>query len=285
MKNLDPVVKKAVYLYEIFKIMHDWSADLAALFSLNGLIGLITLSFLEIILGIDNIIFISIAVNKLPVSQQKKARTIGLLLALFVRSVLLFFIGWIASLKEALFYLGDYGVSGKALILFGGGIFLLIKTWKEIQEKIYTDEDEIEHSTKGKNTFNAIIMQIVIIDFVFSFDSILAAVGVSGVVLIMIGGVVVSMVLMILFSGYVADFINKNQGIKMIALVFLLAIGAILVVDAVFDSYNFSVPEESHLHLNKNYAYVAMAFALIIEMFNMKERKVKRKKDLNLRDE
>lgn len=262
--------------------MHDWSADFSALFSLDGLIGLITLSFLEIILGIDNIIFISIAVNKLPVSQQKKARTLGLTLALVVRSVLLFFVGWIAGLKAALFHIGDYGISGKALILFAGGIFLLVKTWQEIQEKIYTDEDEIEEVNIGKTTFKSIIMQIVVIDFVFSFDSILAAVGVSGIVLIMIGGVVISMILMMLFSGYVADFINKNQGIKMIALVFLLAIGAILVVDAVFDAYNFSVEEKDHLELNKNYAYVAMAFALIIEMFNMKERKVKRRRDLGM---
>jgi len=263
--------------------MHSWSADFAALFSLNGLIGLITLSVLEIILGIDNIIFISIAVNKLPVSQQKKARTIGLVLALVVRSVLLLFIGWIAGLKAALFYIGDYGVSGKGLILIGGGVFLLIKTWQEIMEKIYTDEDEIEHtSAKGKNTFNAIIMQIVIIDFVFSFDSILAAVGVSGIVLIMISAVVISMILMILFSGYVAEFINKNQGIKMIALTFLLAIGGILLAEGIIDSYNFSVPEEKHIELNKNYAYIALAFALLVEVFNMKEKSVKRKKDLGL---
>jgi predicted tellurium resistance membrane protein TerC len=263
--------------------MHSWSADFSALFSLNGLIGLITLSILEIILGIDNIIFISIAVNKLPVSQQKKARTIGLILALVVRSVLLLFIGWIAGLKAALFHVGDYGVSGKGLILIGGGIFLLIKTWQEIMEKIYTDEDEIEHTgTKGKSTFNAIILQIVIIDFVFSFDSILAAVGVSGIVLIMISAVVISMILMILFSGYVADFINKNQGIKMIALTFLLAIGGILLAEGLIDSYNFSIPEENHIELNKNYAYIALAFALLVEVFNMKEKAVKRKKDLGL---
>ncbi len=262
--------------------MHSWSADFSALFSLNGLIGLITLSVLEIILGIDNIIFISIAVNKLPVSQQKKARTIGLTLALVVRSILLLFIGWIAGLKAALFHIGDWGVSGKGLILIGGGVFLLIKTWQEIMEKIYTDEDEIEHTTKGKSTFNAIIMQIVIIDFVFSFDSILAAVGVSGVVLIMIAAVVISMLLMILFSGYVAEFINKNQGIKMIALTFLLAIGGILLAEGIIDSYNFSVPEEKRIELNKNYAYIALAFALLIEVFNMKEKAVKRKKDLGL---
>lgn len=259
--------------------MHDWSADLHSLLSLNGLIGLITLSVLEIILGIDNIIFISIAVNKLPVPQQKKARTIGLLLALLVRSVLLLFVGWIAGLKDALFYIGAYGISGKSLILIGGGIFLLIKTWQEIMEKINSDEDEIEYKNKGKSTFNAIILQIIIIDFVFSFDSILAAVGVSGVVLIMISAVVISMLLMILFSGMVASFINRNPGIKMIALTFLLVIGGILLVDGLLDCYNFSVPEDKHLELNKNYAYIALAFALLIEAFNMKERKVKRRVD------
>lgn len=262
--------------------MHNWSADLSALLSLNGIIGLVTLSVLEIILGIDNIIFISIAVNKLPLSQQKRARTIGLLLALLVRSVLLLFVGWIAGLKSALFHLGDYGVSGKSIILIGGGIFLLIKTWQEIMEKIYTDEDEIEHKSGGKNTFNAIILQIIIIDFIFSFDSILAAVGVSGIVLIMISAVVISMLLMIFFSGLVAEFINKNQGIKMIALTFLLAIGGILLADGLLDCYNFSVPENKHLEVNKNYAYIALAFALLVEAFNMKERKVKRRQDMEL---
>lgn len=264
--------------------MHDWSADLAALLSLNGLIGLLTLSVLEIILGIDNIIFISIAVNRLPRHQQKRARTLGLVLALVVRSVLLFFIGWIASLKNALFHIGDYGVSGKALILFGGGLFLLFKTWQEIKEKIYGDADEIEEINPKKNSLKSVIMQIVIIDFVFSFDSILAAVGVSGVVLIMISAVIVSMILMILFSGVVADFINKNQGIKMIALAFLLVIGGILVAEAIIDAYNFSVAEADHVHLNKNYAYVAIAFALLIEIFNMKERKEKRRRDLDLKE-
>lgn len=262
--------------------MHDWSADVSALFSVQGLIGLVTLSILEIILGIDNIIFISIAVNKLPHALQKKARTIGLLLALLVRSVLLLFVGWIAGLKDALFYFGPYGVSGKSIILTAGGLFLLVKTWQEIMEKIKNADSEIDHNSKGKNTFNAIILQIIIIDFVFSFDSILAAVGVSGVVLIMISAVVISMLLMILFSGAVADFINKNQSIKMIALAFLLVIGGILLAEGLLDCYNFSLPEEEHVELNKNYAYIALAFALFIEMFNMKERKIKRERDFNL---
>src|SRR5437868_14982708 len=128
--------------------MHDWSKDLTALFSVEGIISLLTLSVLEIILGIDNIIFISIAVNKLPRAQQKKARTIGLSLALIVRSVLLLFVGWIAGLQDALFMIGQYGVSGKSIILIGGGIFLLIKTWQEIMHKIYSEEDEVEFSEK-----------------------------------------------------------------------------------------------------------------------------------------
>lgn len=262
--------------------MHDWSADLAALLTIEGLIGLLTLSVLEIILGIDNIIFISIAVNRLPREQQKGARTLGLLLALLVRSVLLFFVGWIAGLKDALFYMGQYGISGKALILVFGGIFLLVKTWQEIMEKISDVEAETELKDKGRNTLRSVIIQIVIIDFVFSFDSILAAVGVSGVVLIMIAAVVISMILMILFSGWVADFINKNQGIKMIALVFLLAIGGVLLIEGLLDAYNFSLPAADHLHLNKNYIYVALVFALLIEFFNMKERKLKRKRDLEV---
>lgn len=264
--------------------MHSLASDLSQLLSINGLVSLLTLTVLEIILGIDNIIFISIAVDKLPREQQSKARTVGLLLALVVRTVLLFFVGYIAGLKEPFFFLGAYGVSGKAIILISGGLFLLIKTWQEIQEHIHGDADEIGPGKKGKSTFQAIILQIIIIDFVFSFDSILAAVGLSGVVLIMVSAVVISMLLMILFSGLVADFINKNPGIKMIALCFLLVIGGILVAEALIDSYNTSVPHEKHIELNKNYAYIALGFAMLIEFFNIKERKLKRSKDFKQED-
>jgi predicted tellurium resistance membrane protein TerC len=265
--------------------MHNFASDLSSLLSINGLITLLTLTVLEIVLGIDNIIFISIAVDKLPRQQQSKARTIGLLLALVVRTILLFFVGYIAGLKEPFMHIGAYGISGKAIILLGGGLFLLIKTWKEIQEHIHGDADEIGPGKKGKATFNAIIMQIIIIDFVFSFDSILAAVGLSGIVLIMVSAVTISMFLMILFSGLVADFINKNPGIKMIALSFLLVIGGILVAEALIDSYNSTLPESQHLELNKNYAYLALAFAMMIELFNIKERRIKRAKDFNQGDE
>lgn len=266
------------------KNMHSFSSDLSHLLSINGLISLLTLTVLEIILGIDNIIFISIAVDKLPREQQSKARTVGLLLALLVRTVLLFFVGYIAGLKDPFFFLGDYGISGKAIILLSGGVFLLVKTWQEIQEHIHGDEDEIGPGKKGKATFKSIIIQIIIIDFVFSFDSILAAVGLSGIVLIMVSAVSISMLLMILFSGLVADFINKNPGIKMIALCFLLVIGGILIAEALIDSYNSTIPHEAHIELNKNYAYIALAFAMMIEYFNIRERKLKRSKDFTQED-
>ena len=207
----------------------------------------------------------------------------GLSLALIVRSILLTLVGWIVHLKEALFSVGDYGISGKALILFSGGLFLIVKTWKEIVEKLHQNEGGHSKSVE-RNSFGAIITQIIIIDFIFSFDSILAAVGVSGEVVIMIGGVVISMILMMLFSGYVADFINRNQGIKTIALAFLLVIGGILAGEALIDSYNFSIPETEHLELNKNYAYIALAFAMFIEILNMREKKIRRKKDTTPED-
>jgi predicted tellurium resistance membrane protein TerC len=250
------------------------------LFTWHGVINLITLTLLEVILGIDNIIFISIAVDKLPRALQKRARFIGLSLALIVRSVLLTLVGWIAHLQDALFMIGDYGVSGKALILFAGGIFLVFKTWKEIIEKMHHNEGGVSKASE-KNSFSAIITQIIIIDFIFSFDSILAAVGVSGDVATMIGAVVISMILMMLFSGYVADFINRNQGIKTIALAFLLVIGGILVGEALIDAYNFSVPESEHVELNKNYAYIALAFAMFIELLNMREKKLRKRKEIN----
>lgn len=259
--------------------MHSYSQDLEGLLSLNGIISLLTLSVLEIVLGIDNIIFIAITADKLPKSLQPRARTIGLILALVVRCILLFSISWIANMKDPLFHLGIYGVSGRGLILFGGGVFLLYKTWKEIQEKI--KGDEIELHSKAKATFNSVVFQIVIIDIIFSFDSILTAVGLSGNILIMISAVVISMILMMLFSGVVAEFINRNPGIKMIALAFLLVIGGILISEACVDSYNSTVSHDEHVEINKNYAYIALAFAILIELFNMKEDRIKRAKDFN----
>lgn len=259
--------------------MHHWADEFSQLFSLHGLLSLLTLSILEIVLGIDNIIFISLAVNRLPKHKQNRARTIGLLLALVVRASMLFCIGWIAGLEKPFFYLAGFGVTGKSLILFGGGVFLLIKTGKELGSKLSSREGKAAPAKKAMDSFRAVILQIVIIDFVFSFDSILAAVGLSGVVVIMIGAVVISMLLMILFSGKVAAFINRHPGIKMIALVFLLVIGSILVAESLVDCYNTTLPADRQIRLNKNYAYPALAFALLVELFNIRERKVKRTHD------
>ncbi len=249
---------------------------------MEGLITLFTLSVLEVVLGIDNIIFISITAGKLPRENQKRARTIGLILALLVRCVLLLFVSYIAGMKASLFHLGMYGVSGRGLILLAGGVFLLYKTWGELMEKIHGEEHDAGSSKKGTTTFNAVVIQIVIIDIIFSFDSILTAVGLSDNVLIMISAVVISMLLMIFFSGVVSNFINHNPGIKTIALAFLLVIGGLLVGEATLDSYNSVMPEDQRLEINKNYAYIALAFAVFVELFNMKERKIRRKKDYDV---
>lgn len=262
--------------------MHNLAAQWEHVFSIKGVFDIITLSFLEIILGIDNIIFISIAVEKLPKSLQHRTRVFGLSLALIVRTIMLFGIGWIISLKDALFYVGAFGVSGKGLILISGGIFLIFKTWQELKNKIYQRADEQNFKSSYKSNVKTILLQIIVIDFIFSFDSILAAVGVSGEVIIMVIAVVISMILMMFFSGYVADFINKHESMKVIALAFLVIIGGILTIEGLIDAYNFTVPHQEHLELNKNYAYAGLAFALFVEYFNIKERKIRKQMDLDI---
>ncbi|HPQ09405.1 MAG TPA: TerC family protein [Bacteroidia bacterium] len=251
-----------------------------ALFSVSGLISLLVLSVLEIILGIDNIIFISIVADKLPKHQKQRGRITGLALALVMRAILLFSITWLASLTKPWFSVFNLYFSGRDIILLAGGIFLIVKTIKEIIHKIYYDEEEL--SIKGQSTFSAIVLQIVMIDIVFSFDSILTAVGLSRNFIIMFSAVIIAMILMMLFSGVVADFINKNQGIKTIALTFLVVIGGMLVAESVLSAYNYSLPKDQHIELNKNYAYAALAFALISEWINIKEQRVKRDKSLFL---
>ena len=243
--------------------------DFNQLFSLGSLISLLTLSVLEIVLGIDNIIFISIVSGKLPKANQGRARTIGLLLALIMRIILLFSISWIANLKDALFTISDFGVTGRDLILFAGGIFLLYKTTIELHNKIEGYDDE-GIKTK-KISFNAIVLQIVLIDIVFSFDSILTAVGLVSNLLVMIAAVIIAMIIMILFSGKVSDFINDNPTIKVLALSFLLMIGVMLVL------------ESFHQEVDKRFVYISIAFSFFVEMLNvrMRRKQEKRKRDTN----
>ncbi len=269
-------------------IMHSWANDWANLLTLQGLISIVTLSILEIVLGIDNIIFISITADKLPRNQQKRGRTIGLILALLIRIIMLFSISIIAHATEPIFTIGSkFGVSGRGLILFGGGIFLLFKTWKEIAEKISGHEGGGGPQVK-KVSFSNIVLQIVLIDIIFSFDSILTAVGLSGNILIMVSAVVISMILMIFFSTIVSDFINRNPSIKMLALAFLIIIGGVLTAEAITDGFNVMMdtkgktPEEikaMQYHVNKNYVYVALAFSLFVEILNMRERRKQKERN------
>ena len=237
------------------------------LLTTDSLISLLTLTVLEIVLGIDNIVFISIVAGKLPYHLQDRARRIGLFFALGARVLLLMSISYIVSLKSDIFTIMDMGFSGRDLILLGGGIFLIYKTIKEILEKFdAADDTEGEKVTKGKQqTFAGTIVQIIIIDIVFSFDSILTAVGLSRQLPIMIAAVVISMAIMFFFSGVVARFIDRNPTIKMLALAFLIMIGVLLIVES-FD-----------VHVDKAYIYVAMTFSLLVELLNMKMRNAEAK--------
>lgn len=239
-------------------------------------VSLLTLTFMEIVLGIDNIIFISIVVNRLPEEQQARGRTIGLLLALLFRIGLLLSISWIVSLREPLFTLPlpwldePFGISGRDLILLGGGLFLIYKSTTEIHTKLQGEEDEGHAGGAARATMGSIIAQIIVIDIVFSFDSILTAVGLVDNVLVMILAVILSMAVMLIFSGNVANFVNQNPTIKMLALSFLIMIGFMLVMEAF------------HKEIEKGYLYFAMAFSLAVELVNMRLRK--KTKPVQLRD-
>ena len=236
-----------------------------SLLTVEGLIGLVTLVMMEIVLGIDNIIFIAILCGFLKrKADQKRARTVGLTLALVIRIILLFTISWIIKLVNPLFYISDFGVTGRDLILFSGGVFLIYKTTVEIMHKL--KGDGLEHGPKARTlTVSQAILQITLIDIVFSFDSILTAVGLSRDIVIMVTAVTISMLVMLFFAPYVSDFINKYPSLKVLALVFLVGIGFLLVIESL------------HWHLDKSYVYVAMGFSFIVELLNIRIRGVHHK--------
>jgi predicted tellurium resistance membrane protein TerC len=230
----------------------------------EGITGLLTLTLLEIVLGIDNIVFISILSNKVEPKHVNRVRNIGIILALAVRIALLFMITWIIGMKADLFHVFGQGITGRDLILIGGGLFLMYKSTTEIHDKVtgYEHEDE---SKKKFSTPQKIIIQIILIDVVFSFDSILTAVGLSGDIVIMIAAVVISMLVMLAFAKGIANFINERPTIKMIALSFLLMIGLLLVLEGV------------EVEVPKGYIYFAMAYSLGVEFLNLKMRKNRKK--------
>jgi predicted tellurium resistance membrane protein TerC len=238
--------------------------DIMAIFSAEGLVSLLTLVVMEIVLGIDNIIFISIVAGKLPAAQQAKARRYGLVLALLMRVVLLFCISWIAGMQEPLFTVFGMGFSVRNIVLLAGGLFLLFKATTEIHGKI-----EAEEVVGGpRKSFRNVVFQIIILDIVFSIDSILTAVGLVTNVAIMIIAVLISLIIMLLFSGTVSDFIHKHPGIKMLALAFLLMIGFLLMAEA--------LPEPYSLHIPRAYVYSAMGFSFLVELLNIRARKGKK---------
>ena len=222
-------------------------------------IAFLTLTALELVLGIDNVIFISILIDKLPKERGDLARRIGLFLAMFMRIGLLFALSWIVGMTEPLFSLFREEISGRDLILIGGGLFLLWKSTKEIHQLL---EGEIgEASAAVRATLFAVIVQITIIDVVFSLDSIITAVGMVDQVEVMVAAVIVSVLLMMAFAGGIGRVVSAHPTIKMLALAFLLVIGVVLIADG-FDH-----------HVPKGYVYFAMAFSVTVELLNIRMRK------------
>jgi len=219
-----------------------------------------TLTALELVLGIDNIIFISILVDKLPVSRREAARRLGLFAAMFMRIGLLLTLAWIVGMTAPLFSVGGQDISGRDLVLICGGLFLLWKSVGEIHQS-FEGEEEISAGTVVKTTFGAIILQIMVIDIVFSLDSIITAVGMVSEVGVMIAAVIASVGLMMLFAGPIGRFVSANPTIKMLALAFLVVIGVVLIADG----FGY--------HMPKGYIYTAMAFSLGVELLNMRMRK------------
>ncbi|WP_276372532.1 TerC family protein [Chryseolinea sp. H1M3-3] len=228
------------------------------LLSAEGLISLLTLTFLEIVLGIDNIVFISIVSGRLPVSQQSKARNIGITLALIVRILLLLGVNWIIGLRAPIFTIQEFTLSYRDLILVIGGLFLLAKSTSEMHAKL---EGKHEDRDVKVLTFRSAIIQIVLLDLVFSLDSILTAVGLVENLAIIIIAIVISLGVMLIFSKKISSFINNHPTMKLLAISFLLMIGMVLVMEGL------------HVHVPKGYIYFSMAFALGVEILNMKIRK------------
>ena len=230
-----------------------------SLLSTEGIVSLLTLTFLEIVLGIDNIVFISITAGRLPKTDQKKARNLGLLLALLVRIGLLFGVSWIIGLKDPFVSFGDFDLSFRDLILIIGGLFLLGKSTSEIHAKLEGEDEETLQVQVI--SFKGAILQIILLDVVFSLDSILTAVGLVENVVIIVIAIVISLAVMLIFAKKISDFIHQHPAMKLLAVSFLMMIGLVLVIEGL------------HVHVPKGYIYFAMAFALGIEVLNMKIRK------------
>ncbi|MDX2323487.1 TerC family protein [Campylobacter hepaticus] len=230
------------------------------IFNPNAWITLITLSALEIILGIDNIIFLAILVSKLPQEHRNKGRILGLAFAMITRILLLLSLFWVMKLTTPLFSVFENEISGRDLVLLCGGLFLIIKSIKEIKNQISHQEENHSHF-KASTKLWIVVIEIALIDIVFSLDSVITAVGIAQDISIMIIAVIIAVIIMLFASKAIADFIDKYPSIKILALSFLVLIGAVLVA------------EGFNLHINKAYIYTAMGFALIVQILNILDEK------------
>ena len=231
-----------------------------AFLSADGLIALLTLTFLEVVLGVDNVIFISILAGKLPAAEQRKARRTGLLAAMAMRILLLLSINWIMRLTAPLFSAFGHGVSGRDLILIGGGLFLIYKATIEIHDKL--EGEEGHSSARVAPSFGAIIVQIMLLDIIFSLNSVITAVGMADDIEIMITAVVVAVGIMMLSAAPISTFVGHHPTVKVLALSFLLMIGVALIGDGF------------GMHIPKGYIYFAMGFPVFVEMINLRVRQV-----------
>jgi predicted tellurium resistance membrane protein TerC len=231
-----------------------------AFFTSSGLLALVTLTFLEIILGVDNIIFISILSNKLPASEQSQARRMGLLAAMGTRILLLLSLVWIIRLTAPLFYILGRAISVRDLILIGGGLFLLAKATMEIHERL--EGEEGHNSARVRPSFTSVIIQIAALDVVFSLDSVITAVGMADEIVIMISAVILAVAVMMFSAGPVSSFINRHPTVKILALSFLLLIGVSLIGEGL------------GMHIPKGYIYFAMGFSVGVEAINLRLRRV-----------
>jgi predicted tellurium resistance membrane protein TerC len=232
----------------------------ASLLSFDALLGLATLTLMEIVLGIDNVVFLAILVGKLPAGQRDLARRLGLTLALGIRVLLLLTISWIMGLTTPLFTLGEVEVSGRSLILLAGGLFLIFKATREVYDKV---EGESHEPARGRSrgAFGWVLFQIILLDIVFSLDSVITAVGMSNHVPVMIVAMVLAMLVMLASAAAVSGFVEQHPSIKILALAFLLLIGVMLVAEGM------------GTHMAKGYVYFAMTFSLFVEMLNMRYRR------------
>jgi predicted tellurium resistance membrane protein TerC len=231
---------------------------MSQLFTAENGIAFLTLTVLEIVLGIDNIVFISILADRLPREQQGKARGWGLALAMITRILLLISISWVVGLITPLFEIRGFEISGRDLILLGGGLFLLYKSTREIHEKLEGREEG--HSSGKSVSLTGVIVQIGLLDIIFSLDSVITAVGMANEIAIMIAAVVIAVGIMMFASGSISEYVNRHPTLKILALSFLLLIGMSLVVEAL------------HAHIPKGYIYFAMGFSVFVEVLNLRLR-------------